>query len=114
MRHARRQVTTLCVDNLYFLKPAFLGDTIVQEAAVTWTGRTSLEVRVDTFVEKLDGERVLANRAYAVYVALDEEGNPAPVPAFVPETGEEQEEYRAAQERREIRKRRQTGGKHEH
>ena len=50
-RYAQRAVTTVCVDNLTFLKAALLNDTVVQEAVVTWTGRTSMEVRVDSFVE---------------------------------------------------------------
>ena len=102
-RYAGRAVTTVCVDNLSFLKPAYLNDTIVQEAYVTWTGRTSMEVRVDSMVEKLDGSREPVNRAYLVFVALDEEGNPVPVPPFVPETEEERAEYEAAEARREIR-----------
>ena len=102
-RYTKSAVTTVCVDNLNFLKPAFLGDTVVQEAFVTWTGRTSLVVRVDTFVEKLDGERDLTNRAYIVFVALDENDRPIIVPSFVPETEEEKLEYAAAIERRKIR-----------
>ena len=102
-RYAQKAVTTLCVDNLTFLKPAFLNDTVVQEAYVTWSGRTSMEVRVDSMVEKLDGSRELINRAYAVFVALDEEDRPAPVPRFEPEGLEEQLEYAAAIRRREIR-----------
>ncbi len=102
-RYAKQAVTTVSVDNLHFIKPAFLNDTVVQEASVTWTGRTSLEVRVDSFVEKLGGERDLVNRAYLVFVALDGEGKPTPVPAFVPETEEERAEYRAAEQRRRIR-----------
>ena len=96
-------VTTVCVDHLTFLKPAFLGDTIVQEAKVTWSGHTSLEVRVDTYIEKLSGERELTNQAYLVFVALDDQDRPTPVPTFVPETEEEQAEYAAAQERRRLR-----------
>jgi len=102
-RYAHRAVTTVCVDNLNFIAPAYLNDTVVQEARVTWTGRTSLEVRVDSFVEQLDGTRALVNRAYAVFVALDEEDNPAPVPPFTPEGEEEEREYQAALERRRIR-----------
>ena len=102
-RYTGRAVTTVCVDNLSFLKPAFLNDTVVQEAAVTWTGRTSLEVRVDSMVERLDGSRELINRAYLVFVALDEEGKPTEVPLFVPETEEEKAEYHAAEIRRENR-----------
>ena len=102
-RYTGRAVTTVCVDNLSFLKPAFLNDTVVQEAAVTWTGRTSLEVRVDSMVERLDGSRELINRAYLVFVALDEEGKPTEIPLFVPETDEEKAEYHAAEIRRENR-----------
>ena len=62
-----------------------------------------MEVRVDSMVEKLDGSREPVNRAYLVFVALDEEENPVPVPPFVPETEEERAEYEAAEARREIR-----------
>lgn len=102
-RYTGTTVTTVCVDNLNFLKPAFLGDTVVQKAYVTWTGRTSLEVRVDTYVETLNGERDLTNKAYLVFVALDAEGKPIQIPPFVPETEEEKAEYEAALERRKIR-----------
>ncbi|MBQ8953397.1 MAG: acyl-CoA thioesterase [Clostridia bacterium] len=102
-RYTQRAVTTVCVDNLNFLKPAYLNDTLIQEAAVTWTGNTSLEVRVESFVERLDGSRELVNRAYLVFVALDEEDKPAPVPPFTPVTEAEKREYAAAVERRRIR-----------
>ena len=102
-------VTTVCVDNLSFLSPAFLNDTVVQEAVVTWTGRTSLEVRVDSFVERLDGSRTQVNRAYLVFVAIDGDETPIPVPAFTPETEEEQREYEAALRRRQVRLGRSDG-----
>ena len=102
-RYTGQAVTTVCIDNLTFLKPAYLNDTVVQEAVVTWTGRTSLEVRVDSFVEQLDGGRQLVNQAYVVFVALDEEDRPTSVPPFVPETEAEKAEYAAAQERRKKR-----------
>ena len=102
-RFTHSAVTTVCVDNLNFIAPAYLNDTIVQEARVTWTGHTSLEVRVDSFVEQLGGERALVNRAYAVFVALNDQDQPVPVPVFTPETDEEKAEYQAALERRRIR-----------
>ena len=102
-RYTRRAVTTVCVDNLNFIGPAYLNDTVVQDARVTWAGRTSLEVRVDSYVEHLDSSRILVNRAYAVFVALDENDRPVQVPAFTPETEEEKNEYEAAARRREIR-----------
>ena len=102
-RYTGRAVTTVCIDNLNFLQPAFLNDTVVQEAVVTWTGRTSLEVRVDSMVERLDGSRELINRAYVVFVALDDEDRPASVKPFIPETIEEKLEYAASEERRKVR-----------
>lgn len=104
-RYSQKAVTTVCIDHLTFLKPAYLNDTVVQEAFVTWTGRTSMEVRVDSMVERLDGSRELINRAYAVFVALDDDDRPSPVPSFVPETAEEISEYKDA----EIRKKQRTG-----
>ena len=102
-RYTHSAVTTVCVDNLNFLNPAFLNDTVVQEAVVTWTGHTSLEVRVDSMVERLDGSRELINRAYAVFVALDDHDKPTPVPPFTPATDAEKQEYAAALERRRMR-----------
>ena len=108
-RYTQKAVTTVCIDNLTFVKPAYLNDTVVQEAVVTWTGRTSLEVRVDSMVERLDGSRELINRAYAVFVALDEDDRPSPVPPFVPETEEEKKLYREAEARRQFRKSQSSG-----
>ena len=103
-RYTQHAVTTVCIDNLTFLKPAYLNDTVVQEAYVTWTGRTSLEVRVDSLVERLDGSRELINRAYVVFVALDDNDRPTEVPPFIPETEEEKKEYEGAEIRRQVRK----------
>lgn len=104
-RYTGKSVTTVCIDNLTFLKPAYENDTIVQEAMVTWTGRTSLEVRVDSMVERLDGSRELINHAFVVFVALDDDDKPTTVPPFVPETEEEKRNYHEAEIRRHLRKR---------
>ena len=74
---------------------------------VTWTGHTSLEVRVDSYVERLDGTRRLINKAYLVFVALDDSDRPTAVPPFTPDSEDEQLEYDAALGRRKIRLNRQ-------
>ena len=102
-RHTGRQVITAVVDNLSFLGPAFLDETVRLEARLTWTGKTSLEIRVDSFAEPLSGNERPINRAYLVFVALDNEGKPAPVPPFKPQGAEEREEWNRALERRERR-----------
>lgn len=105
-RHSNRNVTTAAVDYLEFKEAAYANDTIVLKACLTHVGRTSMEVRVDTFVEELSGEQHMINRAYLVMVALDEDGRPAPVPPLVCETVEEKQEWDAALERLAYRKQR--------
>lgn len=101
-RHAGADVTLAAVDPLEFLAPVHVNDMVVIQAEVTWTGRTSLEVGVETFVEHLDGSRQLVNRAHLVFVAVDDRGQPVPVPPYVPADGETDERAAAAR-RRELR-----------
>ena len=108
-KYTRTNVTTVCVDNLSFMAAAHLNDVIVQEAVVTWTGNTSLEVRVDSYVERLNGSRYQVNRAYLVFVALGPDEKPVKVAPFTPQTPEETAEWEAAERRRTIRLGRITG-----
>jgi acyl-CoA hydrolase len=104
-RHSGSNVTTASVDRLVFLDPAYMGDTVVLDGRITYAGRTSMEVRVDTYVEKLSGERVRINRAYLVMVAVDDEGRPVKVPGLIIGNEDERAEWEAALRRREERKR---------
>lgn len=99
-RWSKSDVTTVTVDHLTFLKPAYENDTIVLEAKLTWTGHTSMEVKVCTYVEKLNGEKTLVNKAFLVYVAIDSNGEKVGVPEFIPETEEEKFEYSFAKLRK--------------
>jgi acyl-CoA hydrolase len=62
-----------------------------------------MEIMVNTYVEKIDGSRNLVNKAYLVFVAIDDDGNPIPVRPFVPATPEQEAEMLAAAGRRRIR-----------
>ncbi|MHB1315669.1 MAG: acyl-CoA thioesterase [Christensenellales bacterium] len=105
-RHANCNVTTLFVDSLHFKAPANMNDTIVLIANLVYVGRTSMEVKVDTYAESLLGERKLVNSAYLVLVALDSSGKPTPVPPLILETDDERREWEEGLKRREIRKQR--------
>lgn len=107
-RYAGRNVTTAAVDNLCFKSAAYVDSTMVLIGQVTWVGRTSMEVRVDSFVESLDGSREMVNRAYLTMVALDENEKPTPVPPLLPETYEERQEYEAGQRRAALRRQRKN------
>jgi len=105
-RHCNRNVTTASIDNLQFKGPAYMNDTVVLQGCMTYVGRPSMEVRVDTYVEKLSSEKQLINRAYIVLVALDENERPISVPGLIPETEEEKEEWNAGLRRHTLRKQR--------
>ena len=105
-RHAGCEVTTASIDNLEFQAPAHVNDTIVLEGRITHVGHTSMEVRVDTFVEELGGARRQVNRAYLVMVALDKNQRPTRVPWLVLENEEDQAEWDAGERRRELRNKR--------
>ena len=106
-RHSGCRVITAAVDHLEFLAPAQLNDVVVLLGRMTYAGRTSMEVCVDTFVEQMDngGARKLVNRAFVTMVALDQERNPTVVPKLLPQTDAERADYQAAKERRAQRKR---------
>ena len=105
-RHSSCEVTTVSIDNLHFKAPAHANETIVLMGRVTHTGRTSVEIRVDTYVENLRGIRSMINRAYVVMVALDEKEKPTLVPGLVLDTDEDWEEWEAGEKRRAIIKQR--------
>lgn len=102
-RHSGCNVTTACVDNLQFKAAAYVNSTMVLDGRITHVGHSSMEVRVDTYVEKLCGERTMINRAYLVLVALDENEQPATVPPLLLETEEDRQEWEAALRRKALR-----------
>ena len=105
-RHCGMNVTTAMVDSLEFGAPAYANDTIVLIGTVVYTGTTSMEVCVKTYIEKLDGKRELINRASLIMVALDENEKPARIPQLLCETEEEENEFLQACHRAQMRKKR--------
>ena len=105
-RHSEAEVTTVAIDNLHFKAPAYVNSTVILIGRMTYVGRTSMEVRVDTYVESLSGERYKVNKAYFVLVALDEHERPKPCPGLILETEEEKREWEAGQKRNDLRKQR--------
>lgn len=104
MRHAQRRVVTVSIDQMTFREPIRLGDLVILTAEVSYVGRTSMEAEVQVVSENpITGERTHTNTAYLVYVALDESGNPVPVPDLIPETQAQRERLEAGRARQEYR-----------
>ena len=104
MRHAQKKVVTVAIDSMTFRRPIRIGDLIILNAEVSYTGRTSMEAEVHVVAENpITGKRTHTNTAYLVYVALDDRGRPTQVPPLKAETEEEErrmEEATARQKRR--------------
>lgn len=76
-KRAGRRVVTVAMDNVVFHKPVFIGDTLECHAVVEKVGRTSMTVRVDTFVErKLSNDRLKVTEGVFVFVAVGADGKP--------------------------------------
>lgn len=104
MRHAQRRVVTVAIDSMVFRQPIRIGDLVILNSEVTYTGRTSLEAEVQVVAENpVTGERTHTNTAYLVYVALDDKGNPVSVPPLFAETEEEKQRMYQSQKRQEHR-----------
>jgi acyl-CoA hydrolase len=104
MKHCGGPVVTVSMDEMTFIEPVFVGDVVTVRAMVNDTGRTSLEVGVRVEAENYrTGRSVHTSSAYLVYVALDEEGRPRPVPPSIPETDEQWQRQHEAKLRRAAR-----------
>ena len=101
-----------CVDTLTFKQPALLNDIVVIVARVTYVGRTSLEVRVDSYVEDTStGDHSDINSAYLTEVCVDSDGHPTPVTYGLQLVSTaEKDEWEAAQKRIAVRKQRKAEG----
>ena len=104
LRHARRSVVTASFDDVAFLAPIPVGHVITLAAQVTGVGETSIEVRVVVHGENpITGDRRHTTTAYVTFVALDDAGRPARVPALRADTDEERAALERSCQRREER-----------
>ena len=105
-RHTGGRAVTVAMDEMVFLVPVHVGDLVRASAQVNWADRTSVEVGVRVVAERWDeaGQepRHVAS-AYLVYVGIDEDERPRPVPSVLAETAEDERRFREAEIRRQNR-----------
>ncbi len=81
MRFAGEPCVTAHVDAVDFLSPVPVGNTVLVESYVYDAGRTSARVRLRAHKENpRTGETQLTTESIFVFVAIDEVGQPTPVP----------------------------------
>ena len=103
-RHCRCNTVTASIDRMDFHNPIYVGDLVSLKASVNLVGKTSMEIGVRVDSENLKtGEISHGVSAYLTYVALDENGRPAPVAPLILESEEDKRRNTEAQARRRIR-----------
>jgi acyl-CoA thioesterase YciA len=81
-QRSQGRVATVALDGLSFLRPVYVGDLVSCYARVIRVGRTSMTIKVDTFViRSRAGDEVKVTEGRFTMVAIDAEGRPRPVPS---------------------------------
>lgn len=104
-RYSGSYVVTLSVDQVFFRESIHLGELVTFLSHVNYTGRTSMEIGIKVVAENpqtRDNRHVMS--CFFTMVAVDEKGQPTPVPPLEIETEDERWLYEAAQRRIELRK----------
>jgi acyl-CoA thioesterase YciA len=78
--HAHGRVVTVAITAMTFHLPVFVGDEVSCYGDVVKTGRTSMTIRVETWVRRgLSDERVKVTEGLFTYVAIDADRRPRPL-----------------------------------
>jgi uncharacterized protein (TIGR00369 family) len=97
-------ITTAAIDGFTFLAPVHVGERVELVAEITHVGRTSMEARIDVYAESLTHPAPRkVGAGFGVYVALDAEGHPHPVPPLLSETEDDHIRDLAARARQAAR-----------
>ncbi len=80
---AKGPLVTRAVEAFEFKRPVLVGDLISFYASIISVGRTSIKVDVDVYAQRIKKgviSTVKVTEAIVVYVAIDEQGKPRPLP----------------------------------
>jgi acyl-CoA hydrolase len=102
-RHSAGPAVTAALDEMAFLEPIQVGDIVRTFAQVNWAGRSSMEIGVRVETQPWNdpaAEPLHVGSAYFVFVAIDVDGKPRPVPPLLPTSPEEERRMREAEIRR--------------
>jgi acyl-CoA thioesterase YciA len=80
-RRAKGRTATVAITAMTFHRPVFVGDEVTCYAQIVKVGRTSVTVKVESWVRRGIGEEQIAvTEGIFTYVAIDEDRRPRPVP----------------------------------
>lgn len=104
-RFAGNICVTASFDRVDFHEPIEVGELVICEGRISYTGRTSLEVTIEVYAENIYlQKRRHTNTARVTMVAI-KDGKPVEVPRLVCETREDRLSFIEGQLRRQLRTR---------
>ena len=104
IRHSGQRAVTAAMDRMTFLDPVRVAELMTFKATVNAAWKTSMEVGVRVEAENpRTGESRHTSTAYLTMVALDDAGEPTPVPPLKAESDTELRRQREAELRRKNR-----------
>ena len=79
---AQARVVTVAVEAMSFLLPVYVGDEVSCYCEIERRGRTSVAVKIETWVrrDRLTDESIKVTEAVYTYVAIDEKRKPQALP----------------------------------
>lgn len=96
---------TVYVGGIRFFKPIPIGHLVELRTRLIHTGTSSMHIAVDVYSKRPEGDPYVHNtHCIIIFVAVDPDGKPVPVPAFTPETEEQQKMQEYAIRLMELRK----------
>ena len=104
IRHSGNRAVTAAMDRMTFIAPVRVAELMTFRATVNAAWKTSMEVGVRVEAENpRTGESRHTSTAYLTMVALDDDGEPTPVPPLSADSDIEQRRQREAELRRKNR-----------
>ncbi len=81
---AQSRVVTIAVEAMNFLLPVFIGDEVSCYCETEKIGRTSVAVKIETWVrrDRLTDESIKVTEAVYTYVSIDQNRRPQPLPKW--------------------------------
>ncbi len=100
-----RYCVTVYVGGIRFYHPVHIGDLVEVHAKLIYTGTTSMHIAVDVRAgDPKDRHMQKTTYCVIIFVAVDRDGHPIPVPAWEPHDDEDRNLQMYAQKLMELRK----------
>jgi acyl-CoA hydrolase len=97
-------VTTVSVDSIRFLAPAYQGEVIMIKGSINRAWGSSLEIGVKVLADDFSGKPLRhIFSAYYTFCALNRDGKPVAATPAIPDTPDQKRRHTQAQTRREHR-----------